>query len=157
MQSWILIIITPVFSVTWSFRNQSNMLICCSRNIYYYYQCWKSCAAHYLKNPEKNCVMVSTKYKLQKNSIYLKHWNIITLSLLSLLNKLMDPCFIKAFISFKIINKQIVTPTFWKGVQMSCSCSLHWQHHILVPSLESVSMIMCKHVDFLCDLSSHFD
>ncbi len=23
------------------FRNHSNMLICCSRNIYYYYQCWK--------------------------------------------------------------------------------------------------------------------
>jgi len=23
-------------SVTWSFRNHSNMPICCSRNIYYY-------------------------------------------------------------------------------------------------------------------------
>ncbi len=32
-QSWIFSIITPVFSVTWSFRNHSNMLI--------YYQCWK--------------------------------------------------------------------------------------------------------------------
>jgi len=41
MQSWISTIITPVFSVTWSFRNHSNMLICCSRNISYYYQCWK--------------------------------------------------------------------------------------------------------------------
>jgi len=28
-----------VFSVTWSFRNHSNMMICCSRNISYYYQC----------------------------------------------------------------------------------------------------------------------
>ncbi len=27
--------------VTWFFRNHSNMLICCSRNISYYYQCWK--------------------------------------------------------------------------------------------------------------------
>ncbi len=27
-------IITPVFSVTWSFRNCSNMLVCCSRNIF---------------------------------------------------------------------------------------------------------------------------
>ncbi len=27
-QSWIFCIITPVFSVTWSFWNQSNMLIC---------------------------------------------------------------------------------------------------------------------------------
>ncbi len=33
MQSWIFSIITPVFSVTWSFRNHSNMLILCSRNI----------------------------------------------------------------------------------------------------------------------------
>jgi len=36
-------IITPVLSVTWSFRNQSNMPIWCSRNIYYYFQCWKQC------------------------------------------------------------------------------------------------------------------
>ncbi len=28
-------------SVTWSLRNHSNMLICCSRNIYNYLQCWK--------------------------------------------------------------------------------------------------------------------
>jgi len=41
MQIWIFSIITSVFSVTWSFRNHSNMLIC-SRNVsssYYYYQC----------------------------------------------------------------------------------------------------------------------
>ncbi len=30
-----------VFSVTRSFRNRSNMLICCSRSIYDYYRCWK--------------------------------------------------------------------------------------------------------------------
>ncbi len=40
-QSWIFSIITPVFIVTWSFRNHSNMLICCSCNIYDYYQCRK--------------------------------------------------------------------------------------------------------------------
>ncbi len=34
-------IITPVFSVTWFFRNHSNMMICCLRNIYFDYQCWK--------------------------------------------------------------------------------------------------------------------
>jgi len=38
-QSWFFSIITAVF-ITRSFRNQLNMLICCSRN-YYYYQCWK--------------------------------------------------------------------------------------------------------------------
>jgi len=41
MQSWIFSIITPVFSVTWSFRNHSNVMICCSRNISDYYQFWK--------------------------------------------------------------------------------------------------------------------
>jgi len=34
-QSWIFIILTPGFSVTWSCRNHSNMLICCLRNIFY--------------------------------------------------------------------------------------------------------------------------
>ncbi len=32
-------IITPVFSVTWSFRNHSDMLIWCSRNISFYFLC----------------------------------------------------------------------------------------------------------------------
>ncbi len=36
---WIFSIITPVFSVTWSLRNHSNMLI--------YYECWNCCAASY--------------------------------------------------------------------------------------------------------------
>ncbi len=40
-QNIILSNITPVFSVTWSFRNHSNMLICCSKNIFYCYQCLK--------------------------------------------------------------------------------------------------------------------
>ncbi len=33
--------ITPVFSVTWSSKNHSNMPICCSGNIYCYQKCWK--------------------------------------------------------------------------------------------------------------------
>ncbi len=41
MLIWIFSFITAVFSVTWSFRNHLNMPICCSRTIYYYYQCWK--------------------------------------------------------------------------------------------------------------------
>jgi len=51
-QSWIFSIITPVFSVTWSFRNHSNMLIFCWRNISDYYQCWKqSCYFIFLWKP----------------------------------------------------------------------------------------------------------
>ncbi len=53
LQSCIFSIIAPVFSVTWSFRNHSNMLICCSRNIYYYYQCWKQlCCLTFLWKPQ---------------------------------------------------------------------------------------------------------
>ncbi len=32
---------TPVVNVTWSFRNHPNILICCSGNFSYCYQCWK--------------------------------------------------------------------------------------------------------------------
>jgi len=38
MESCIFSIITPVISVMWSFRNHSNMIIWCLRNIY---QCWE--------------------------------------------------------------------------------------------------------------------
>ncbi len=40
--------ITAVFSVTRSFRNHSNMLILCSRNILYYYQCSKQFVQDFL-------------------------------------------------------------------------------------------------------------
>jgi len=33
-------IIPPVFSLTWSFRNYSDMMIWWSRNMSYCYQCW---------------------------------------------------------------------------------------------------------------------
>ncbi len=62
MQSCIFSIITPVFSVTWSFRNHSNILICCSRKITDYHQCWKR-----IYFPE-----FFYEWKVQKNSIYLK-------------------------------------------------------------------------------------
>jgi len=35
MQNWILSVIAPVFSVTWSFRNHTNMVIWCSKNYYF--------------------------------------------------------------------------------------------------------------------------
>ncbi len=51
MQIWIFSIITPIFSVTWSFRNHSNILICCSRKNSYYYHCWKQlCCLIFLSN-----------------------------------------------------------------------------------------------------------
>ncbi len=65
-QNIILSIITPVFSVTWSFRNHSNMLICCSYNIFYCYQCLKHFKTYCLcgnsdyifNNNKKNCTQI---------------------------------------------------------------------------------------------------
>jgi len=34
MQSWIFSIITPVFRVTWSFRNHSSVLMWCSKKLF---------------------------------------------------------------------------------------------------------------------------
>ncbi len=48
MKSWIFSI-TSVFSVTWFFRYHSNMLICCSTNIYYY-KCWKDFDIHFVQD-----------------------------------------------------------------------------------------------------------
>jgi len=79
MWSWISSIITPVFSVTWSFRNHSNMLICCSRNIYY--QCWKPLCWR----------------KVQKKSIYL---NILALLLLFI--NLMSTSSMKVFLNSNV-------------------------------------------------------
>jgi len=46
------IIITPVFRVTWSSRNHSNMRIWWSRNSYDYYQCWtQMCCFIFLWKP----------------------------------------------------------------------------------------------------------
>ncbi len=69
--------ITPLFSVTWSFRNNSNMLILCSRNIYFYY---------YYINVENTLLLL------------LLLIIIIILSLLSLLIHLIHPCWIKLLI-----------------------------------------------------------
>ncbi len=38
MQNWIFSIITPVFSVTWSFRNHSTMLIWLLKKEHYFYK-----------------------------------------------------------------------------------------------------------------------
>ncbi len=67
MQSWIFSIITPVVSVIWSFRNYSNMLICCSRKFLIITNFENSCAASYFCG---NCDF--NEQNVQKNRIYLK-------------------------------------------------------------------------------------
>ncbi len=60
------VVITPVFSVTWSFRNYSNMWNWCSRNISDYYQCWKQFTIfveiiiYWNRTPLEHCINVFT-------------------------------------------------------------------------------------------------
>jgi len=58
-ESWIFNIITvadytSVLCNTWSFRNQSKMLILCSKNINYYFQCWKQLCTIFPHNSMMN-------------------------------------------------------------------------------------------------------
>ncbi len=115
-QSWIFSIITPVFSVTWSFRTHSIMPICCSRNIYDYYQCWKQV--------RWSIVLWKPRYilffRIHKMN---RKWNeIVTLyiSSLSLLINLMHPLWIKVFISFQ--NNH--TDPKWYLLDSMISCML---------------------------------
>ncbi len=61
--------ITPVLSVTWSYKNDSNMLICCSRNIYLLF-----ISLNVIFFVETDTMFQDTlmNEKNQKNSIYLK-------------------------------------------------------------------------------------
>ncbi len=70
----------PVFSVTWSMRNHSNMLICCSRNISDNYQCWRQlCCFIFLWKLIFNFSGFFDEQKVQKNCTYLKYKYFITL------------------------------------------------------------------------------
>ncbi len=79
--------IIGVFSVPWSFRNHSNMLICCSRN------------------------SIFNEKKVQKNIIYGNLIYFITLTLLSLLINLTHPCWIKS-----TFEKQFIKPAQGENV-----------------------------------------
>ncbi len=76
-QNIIVSIITPVFSVTWSFRNHSNMLICCSNFFFYCYQCLK-----HLKRTV--CVETVITFSKITKKLYTKYDPIIFLYTLSL-------------------------------------------------------------------------
>ncbi len=75
-KSWIFSIITPVFSVAWSFRNHSNMLFWWSINISYYFQCWKQlCCLIFFCGNSNILFRIPFKTTTIKN-IYLNTWNI---------------------------------------------------------------------------------
>ncbi len=68
MQSWIFSIITPVFRVTWSFRNHANMLIYSSKAFLIIISVENSCVASYFCG---NLDTLSFKLKKKKQWILL--------------------------------------------------------------------------------------
>ncbi len=92
---WIFSIITPVFRVTWSFRNHSNILICFSKNISDYYQCWNQlcCLIFLWKLWFQDSLM---NWKFRRTAFV---WNINIFSIINVLtvtfDQFNDPCWIK--------------------------------------------------------------
>ncbi len=84
-----------LFSVTWSFRNHSNMLLWCWINISYYYWCWKPlwyfiflCTPQYIFFS-----LINRKFK--RTAFFLIFFFVTLKMSLSLLINVMYPCWIK--------------------------------------------------------------
>ncbi len=83
------------------FSNHSNMLICCTRNIYDYYQCWKQVRwSIVLWKPWYILFFRIHKMNRKFTEQHLFEIVILYISLLSLLINLMHHLWIKVFISF---------------------------------------------------------
>jgi len=77
-QSWIFSTISPVFSVTWSFRYHSNILICCFRNnvISMLKQlCYLICKPLYIFFQDS-----LTNKDLFKRTEFIRNWNLFNIS-----------------------------------------------------------------------------
>ncbi len=101
MQSWIFSIITPVFSVTRFFRNHTNMLICCSRNI----SCWKQL-----------CCLI----------FLWKRWNFFFLMNSTFIRKLFIGNIYYIYISenvkvFTVLFDQVIASLLYKNINFSLS------------------------------------
>ncbi len=109
------------YSVTWSFSNHYNVLIWCSRNISYYYQCWK----------ELLCLIFLWKlyiflpgyfilYNIQKNSIYLKHKYFLYISVRICLQTAM-----------KAVQESLYEGHFLRGGKGGSVSSKYWMRKII--------------------------
>ncbi len=130
MQSQIFSIIITVFSVTWSFRNHSNVLIYCLRNIpYYFFKNW-SIVFRILWWVQKNSICLKYKYFVTFINVFtvtFDQWNV------SLLNKSV------LLQTFKCVDKSDnQRQQFWRSKQINdlrcykmtvrvwTVCPLHW-------------------------------
>ncbi len=99
MQIWIFCIITPVFSVTWSFRNYSNMLICCSLNFFVLLSMLKTVLLLYIfVEIVLYFLQDSMMNRKSKRTVFI--CNIIIAFYCHFWSILMHPCLIKVYISF---------------------------------------------------------
>ncbi len=109
MQSWTFSIITSLFSVTWFFRNHSNMLICCSKTFIISIE--NSCAASYFFESHDAFFIFQDFWFTQTSKELLFEIQIFC----NILTVIMCPCWIKVFIYLKNIgynvycNKMIAT------------------------------------------------
>ncbi len=89
--------------IMWSFRNHSNMLICSTINISYYYQCWSLFTASYFcGNHETFISEFFDKSKVQKSSIYYKCTSFVTMQ------KSLLPLLINVVQTFKCLKKKMM-------------------------------------------------
>ncbi len=119
MQSWIFSIIIPVFSVTWSFRNHSNMLICCSRHNSSY-QYWKQlCCKILLWKPWYIFSLMNRKLKRTQFIWISKCYKLFLINLMHsfcIINLFDSACFkLKLFFEFNLyLTQNIIEGLFTK-------------------------------------------
>ncbi len=119
MRSCIFSIITPVFGVTWSFRNHANMQIYCSRNSSYYY----------VENSYAQDYLMNRKFKITAFICYINFCNIINV---------FTDTFDEFLLNASLLNKSISffkKPFEWQFMSTTMIISQYWMSH------ESVSMI----------------
>lgn len=74
----------PVFSVIWSLRNHSSMLIRCSRNFYFYYHQWQKqlcCCIYFLnclETPNMWYRLIQLNYSCWDKHIYIYIYSILS-------------------------------------------------------------------------------
>ncbi len=121
IQSWIFSIVTPIFSVTGSFRNHSNMLIWL-RNIYYSFPCWKHFLHYFckfvIKFKKKESVLIFSNDAL--------NWSKLTVDIYYVPKKsISNACYSFNFLSKLQSNEWIA---WWSHAVSKTHNSAHWGH-----------------------------
>ncbi len=128
-------LLQPHYSVTWSFRNYSNMLICCSINISDSYQCWKQLCCFIFLWKVGYILCFGTDESSKEHLFEMEILCNIINALLSLLINLMHPWLIKSIHLFK---KSLTDP---KNV-ICKPCNTLLSHYTTVTLLKTLTKLM---------------